>query len=56
MGAFWVPRCDEYVPNIVLACSFGAEDVALIDMVHRIDPKTALFYLDTDFFFPRPTT
>ena len=32
--------------------SFGAADVALIDMIHRIDPKTALFYLDTDFLFP----
>ena len=42
----------QYAPNIILACSFGAEDVALIDMIHRIDPKTALFYLDTDFLFP----
>lgn len=41
-----------YAPHIILACSFGAEDVALIDMIHRIDPKTALFYLDTDFLFP----
>ena len=23
--------------KIVLACSFGAEDVALVDMMHRID-------------------
>ncbi|MBS0169307.1 MAG: phosphoadenylyl-sulfate reductase [Nitrospira sp.] len=38
--------------RIVLACSFGAEDVALVDMVHRIDPETPLFYLDTDFLFP----
>jgi phosphoadenosine phosphosulfate reductase len=41
-----------YAPKIVLACSFGAEDVVLIDMVHRIDPSVALFYLDTDFLFP----
>lgn len=41
-----------YAPKIVLACSFGAEDVALVDMVHRIDPETPLFYLDTDFLFP----
>lgn len=27
-----------YRQRIVLACSFGAEDVALVDMVHRIDP------------------
>lgn len=41
-----------FVPNIVLACSFGAEDVVLVDMVHRIDPSVPLFYLDTDFLFP----
>jgi len=40
-----------YFPDIVLASSFGAEDVALIDMAHRINPGTPLFYLDTDFLF-----
>jgi phosphoadenosine phosphosulfate reductase len=40
------------VPKIVLACSFGAEDVVLVDMIHRIDPTVPLFYLDTDFLFP----
>ena len=43
---------ERYRPRIVLACSFGAEDVALMDMVHRIDPHAPLFYLDTDFLFP----
>ena len=38
--------------KIVLACSFGAEDVVLVDMVHRINPLVPLFYLDTDFLFP----
>lgn len=42
---------ERYFPNIVLACSFGAEDVALLDMVHRLNPRTPLFYLDTDFLF-----
>lgn len=41
-----------YAPRIVVACSFGAEDVVLVDMVHRIDPSIPLFYLDTDFLFP----
>jgi phosphoadenosine phosphosulfate reductase len=41
-----------YAPRIVLACSFGAEDVALLDMIHRIDPAAPMFYLDTDFLFP----
>ena len=43
---------ERYGPRIVLACSFGAEDVALVDMIHRIDPKTPMFYLDTEFLFP----
>ena len=43
---------ERYAPKIVLACSFGAEDVVLLDMVHRINPSVPLFYLDTDFLFP----
>jgi len=43
---------ERYAPKIVLACSFGAEDVVLVDMIHRIDPSVPLFYLDTDFLFP----
>lgn len=43
---------ERYAPKIVLACSFGAEDVVLVDMVHRINPTIPLFYLDTDFLFP----
>lgn len=41
-----------FAQKMVLACSFGAEDVVLADMVHRIDPTIPLFYLDTDFLFP----
>lgn len=43
---------EQYGPKIVVACSFGAEDVVLVDMVHRINPTVPLFYLDTDFLFP----
>lgn len=43
---------ERYGPKVVLACSFGAEDVVLVDMVHRINPTIPLFYLDTDFLFP----
>jgi phosphoadenosine phosphosulfate reductase len=43
---------ERYASRIVLACSFGAEDVAVLDMIHRIDPTVPLFYLDTDFLFP----
>jgi len=42
---------ERYVPNIILACSFGVEDVALVDMIQKINPRTKLFYLDTDFLF-----
>lgn len=38
-------------PNLTLACSFGAEDVVLVDMLHRISPETDVFYLDTDLHF-----
>jgi len=41
-----------YSPKIILACSFGAEDVVLVDMMLRINPNAMLFYLDTDFLFP----
>jgi len=43
---------ERFALKIVLACSFGAEDVVLVDMVHRINPSVPLFYLDTDFLFP----
>ena len=42
---------ERYAPKIVLACSFGAEDVVLVDMIHRINSSVLLFYLDTDFLF-----
>lgn len=43
---------ERYASRIVLACSFGAEDVVLLDMIQRIRPETPLLYLDTDFLFP----
>lgn len=42
----------EYGGTIILACSFGAEDVVLADMMFRSNPGSTLFYLDTDFLFP----
>lgn len=38
-------------PNITFACSFGAEDVVIVDMLQKLSPKTDIFYLDTDFHF-----
>jgi phosphoadenosine phosphosulfate reductase len=35
-------------PGISLSCSFGApEGLALLDMMHRIDPRSRVFVLDT---------
>jgi phosphoadenosine phosphosulfate reductase len=41
----------EQIPNITFACSFGAEDVVLVDMLMKIKPSIDIFYLDTDFHF-----
>lgn len=41
----------ETFPNITFACSFGAEDVVIVDMLQKISPATDIFYLDTDFHF-----
>ncbi len=37
---------------IALASSFGAEDVALIDLASRVQKDFHVFTLDTDFLFP----
>ncbi|MBI2981680.1 MAG: phosphoadenylyl-sulfate reductase [Deltaproteobacteria bacterium] len=36
-----------YHPRIALASSFGAEDVVLIDLLVKINPKARIFTLDT---------
>ena len=41
----------ETFPNIAFACSFGAEDVVIVDMLQKISPEIDIFYLDTDFHF-----
>jgi len=38
---------DQFHPRIALASSFGAEDVVLIDMLVRLNPKARVFTLDT---------
>ncbi|MFC0212788.1 phosphoadenylyl-sulfate reductase [Paenibacillus chartarius] len=38
-------------PKLTLACSFGAEDVVLVDMLQKISPTTDIFYLDTNVHF-----
>lgn len=43
---------EKFGKSMVLACSFGYEDVALVHMLHRVAPETDIFYLDTDLLFP----
>lgn len=38
---------ETYGQKVALASSFGAEDVVLIDMLAKIDPKARIFSLDT---------
>ena len=38
---------DTFSPDIKIASSFGAEDVVLIDMAIKINPKVRVFTLDT---------
>lgn len=40
------------VKRLTLACSFGYEDVALVDIVQQVNPDVEIFYLDTALFFP----
>jgi phosphoadenosine phosphosulfate reductase len=42
---------ERYFPKITLACSFGAEDVVLFDMISRVNKKVRVFYLDTQLHF-----
>ncbi|MCL6594348.1 MAG: phosphoadenylyl-sulfate reductase [Alicyclobacillus sp.] len=42
----------ERIPNLALACSFGAEDMVLLDLWMRVRPDGVVFYLDTDVLFP----
>lgn len=39
------------IPNLTLACSFGAEDIVLVHMLQNINPNVDVFYLDTNFHF-----
>jgi phosphoadenosine phosphosulfate reductase len=38
---------DNLHPSIAMASSFGAEDVVVIDMIMKINPKARIFTLDT---------
>ncbi|GMA64665.1 phosphoadenylyl-sulfate reductase [Alicyclobacillus fastidiosus] len=38
-------------PNMTFACSFGAEDMVLLDMLMKVNPEANVFYLDTNVLF-----
>ncbi len=38
---------DEFHPYIATACSLGAEDVVLVDMLTKLNPRARIFTLDT---------
>lgn len=41
----------ETFPHITFACSFGAEDVVLVDIIQKAAPSMDIFYLDTHVHF-----
>jgi phosphoadenosine phosphosulfate reductase len=41
----------EYGDNIVYACSFGAEGVVLIDLIHKVNKEATIIFLDTGLHF-----
>jgi phosphoadenosine phosphosulfate reductase len=42
----------EYAPRIAISTAFGVEGCALVAMAVAIDPKIAIFTVDTGFMFP----
>ncbi|MBO8173037.1 MAG: phosphoadenylyl-sulfate reductase [Bacillaceae bacterium] len=42
----------QFGEEMALACSFGAEDVVLVDMLAKLASNPRIFYLDTDKHFP----
>lgn len=45
----WAYR--EYEDDIVYACSFGAEGIVLIDLIHKVNKQAKIKFLDTGLHF-----
>lgn len=45
----WAYR--EYGDEIVYACSFGAEGIVLIDLIHKVNKRAKIKFLDTGLHF-----
>jgi phosphoadenosine phosphosulfate reductase len=42
----------EYKDDIVYSCSFGAEGIVLIDLIHKVNKQAKIIFLDTGLHFP----
>ncbi|WHY83849.1 phosphoadenylyl-sulfate reductase [Neobacillus novalis] len=42
----------EYGDEIVYSCSFGAEGIVLIDLIHKVNKSAKIIFLDTGLHFP----
>lgn len=42
----------QYKEDIVYACSFGAEGIVLIDLIHKVNKEATIIFLDTGVHFP----
>ncbi|WP_462409603.1 phosphoadenylyl-sulfate reductase [Neobacillus sp. Marseille-QA0830] len=42
----------EYQDEIVYSCSFGAEGIVLIDLIHKVKRDAQIIFLDTGLHFP----
>jgi phosphoadenosine phosphosulfate reductase len=43
---------NEYKDEIVYSCSFGAEGIVLIDLIHKVNKNAKIIFLDTGLHFP----
>ncbi len=46
----WAYR--HYGEDIVYSCSFGAEGIVLIDLIHKVEKEAKVIFLDTGLHFP----
>lgn len=42
----------DYGEEIVYSCSFGAEGIVLIDLIHKVNKTAKIIFLDTGLHFP----
>ncbi len=46
-----VTEAAKCISNLTFACSFGAEDMVIVDMIAKLNLKIPVFYLDTNLLF-----